>query len=139
MVQNAYVKFVSGSTVTSMSLNEVKEQLVKYQEQTSLTGKQLDWDYKDSAFPYSIEDKPEAEGKWFYMKAQDPKYKHIVFGIGKEQIDEQETHYIQVALPEGSTYGDKGKANEFCKYLARQLKAELHLFNGRIMYFNPRK
>jgi len=51
----------------------------------------------------------------------------------------EKENYIQVTLTPESTHGDKGKANEFCKYLAKQYKAELHLFNGRVMYYNPRK
>ena len=37
------------------------------------------------------------------------------------------------------TYGDKGKATEYAKFVAKNLQGELHLFNGRIMYFNKRK
>jgi len=66
-----------------------------------------------------------------------------MFGVGKEELEEngekKEQHYIQVVLPEDSTHGDKGKANEFCKYLAKEYKGELHLFNDRIMYYYPRK
>ncbi|EIJ81661.1 hypothetical protein PB1_01930 [Bacillus methanolicus PB1] len=50
-----------------------------------------------------------------------------------------EQTYIQITLPESSTFGDKGKANEFCKLFAKKLQGELHLFNGRIMYYYPRK
>jgi hypothetical protein len=139
MSQSAYINFVEGSAVTSMSLDELKQQLLHYREQTALTGKQLDWDYADAAFPYTIETKPEGEGKWFYLKGKNNLYKYIVFGVGSKKVDDEEKHFIQVVLPDDSTHGDKAKANEFCKYLGRHLKAELHLFNGRIMYLNPRK
>lgn len=140
MSQSAYIKLVEGSAVSSMTLDELKNLLLKYKEQLALTGQQLDWEYGDKGFPYTIETKPEGEGKWFYLKANNGYYRYIVMGVGSEEITEgQPRHYIQVVLPEGATHGDKSKANEFCKHLARSLKAELHLFNGRTMYFNPRK
>jgi hypothetical protein len=139
MAQSAYIKFVDGSAVSSLSLEELKSQLVHYQGQLALTGKQLGWEYDDAGFPYTIETKPEAEGKWFYLKATDPLYKYIVIGIGSESAGETERNYVQIVLPDEATHGDKAKANEFCKYLARLWKAELHLFNGRVMFYNPRK
>jgi hypothetical protein len=137
--QSAFIKFVEGSAVSALSLDELKEWLLRYKEQTERTGKQLDWNYSEAAFPYTIEQKPESEDKWFYLKGKNNLYKYILFGVGSDKKDEQETHYVQIVLPDESTHGDKAKGNELCKYLARHLKAELHLFNGRIMYFNPRK
>ncbi|GIQ68289.1 DUF1885 family protein [Xylanibacillus composti] len=155
MAQSAYLYFVEGSEVASMTLDELKARLNRYVEQTSITGKQLGWDYADAAFPYTIETKPEAGDQWFYLKGKTPLYHHIIFGIGSKQKDgaadaatdgegeeagaASEVHYIQIVLPDGSTHGDKAKANELVKYLGKHLKAETHLFNGRIMYFNPRK
>ncbi len=155
MAQSAYLYFVDGSEVDSMTLEELKARLNRYVEQTSVTGSQLGWDYADAAFPYTIETKPEAEDKWFYLKGKTPLYNHIIFGIGSREPEEavdneaaddnaeaeesKQVHYIQVVLPDGSTHGDKAKANEFVKYLGKHLKTETHLFNGRIMYFNPRK
>lgn len=140
MGQSAYIKFVEGSEVEALSLSEVKEQLHIYQDQTAKTGQQLGWDYVNNAFPYTITTKPEAEGKWFYLKGNNDLYKYIVIGTGQETDHEGNvTHYIQVVLPENCTHGDKNKGNELCKFIARRLKAELQLFNGRIMYFNPRK
>jgi len=139
MSQSAFIKFVEGSTVPSMDLEELQEQLSHYREQLELTGKQLGWDYGDAGFPYTIETKPEAEGKWFYLKGKNISYKHIVLGVGTETSGEVERHYVQAVLPDDATFGDKSKANEFVKHLGKQFKAELHLFNGRIMYFNPRK
>lgn len=141
---SAYIKFVKGSTTDQVTLEEIKEKFQQYTEQTAKTGKQLGWEYADAAFPYTIEEKPEGEGKWFYLKGKDPKlYRYIVIGVGSEtiEVDEetQEQHYIQIVLPDGATHGDKGKANEYCKYFGKEFKAELHLFNGRVMYFNPRK
>lgn len=139
MGQSAYIKLVEGSTVSAMTLEDIKQELVVYQKQTSNTGQQLDWDYSGAAFPYTVETKPEGEDKWFYLKGKDHLYKYIVIGVGTEMVEETERHYIQIVLPDDSTHGDKSKGNELCKYLAKKLLAELHLFNGRIMYFNPRK
>jgi hypothetical protein len=137
--QSAYIKFVEGSAVSSMTLDELQEQLLKYKEQLVLTGQQLGWDYDGAGFPYTIETKPEGEGKWFYLKGKDDGYKYIVMGIGSDKDGETERSYVQAVLPNDATHGDKSKANELCKHLGKQLKAELHLFNGRVMYFNPRK
>lgn len=139
LAQSAYIYFVEGSAVSSLTLDELKGHLERYKEQTALTGKQLGWDYAGAAFPYTIETKTEGQGQWFYLKGTNPLYKYILFGVGSKTVEDREKHYVQVTLPDDATHGDKGKANELCKYLARHLKAELHLFNGRIMYFNPRK
>jgi hypothetical protein len=137
--QSAYIKFVEGSAVSSMTLDELQEQLLKYKAQLALTGQQLGWDYDGAGFPYTIETKPEGEGKWFYLKGKDDGYKYIVMGIGSDLDGDTEQSYVQAVLPNDATHGDKSKANELCKHLGKQFKAELHLFNGRIMYFNPRK
>jgi hypothetical protein len=139
MSQNAYIKLVAGSSVPSLSLDELKEKLHLYREQLSLTAKQLGWEYDDAGFPYTIETKPEGENKWFYLKGTNPLYKYMVMGVGSSTENDEERHFVQVVLPNDATHGDKSKGNEFCKHLGKQLKAELHLFNGRIMYFNPRK
>lgn len=140
MGKSAYIKFVEGSTEQQVTINGVKEKLNHYIEMTKKTGEQLDWDYNDVAFPYTIHEKPEAQGQWFYLKGNNPKlYQYIMIGVGSRPAGDQEEHYIQITLTDTSTAGDKGKANEFCKYLAKNYKAELHLFNGRILYFNPRK
>ena len=139
MSQSAYIKFVTGSAVTAVSLDELKEKLTYYKNQVEKTGQQLGWEYAEAAFPYSFEQKAEAEGKWFYLKGQDQLYKYILFGVNVPAEGSEEQGYIQVTLPDDSTHGDKAKGNEFCKFLARTYKAELHLFNGRVIYYNPRK
>jgi hypothetical protein len=139
MSQSAYIKLVVGSERSSITLDEVKELLYTYTEQTSKTGEQLDWSYAEAAFPYTLEAKPGSEDQWFYLKGIHPSYKYLIFGVGTESREDQEVPYIQLVLPDNCTHGDKSKGNELCKYLGRKLKAELHLFNGRIMYFNPRK
>jgi len=139
MAQSAYIKLVEGSAVSSLSLDELRQQLEHYREQLAKTGTQLGWEYDDAGFPYTIETKPEAEGKWFYLKGINPLYKYIVMGVGTETVDGTSRSYIQMVLPDDSTHGDKSKGNEFSKYLGKLWKAETHLFNGRVMYFNPRK
>jgi hypothetical protein len=137
--QSAYIRFVDGSAVGSMTLMDVQERLLHYRDQTALTGRQLDWEYADAAFPYTVETKPGEEELWFYLKGKEPQYKYILFGVGSEAQADKEVHYIQIVLPAEATHGDKAKANEFCKYLAKHLLAELQMFNGRTIYYNPRK
>jgi hypothetical protein len=144
MSSNAYIKLVASSTKHSITTEELKELFNYYKENTMKTGNQLNWEYSDAAFPYEIKEEPSANGKWFYLYSTHDRYKAILVGIDEENIESEDgtvktQPYIQVTLPEISTYGDKGKANEFCRFLAGKLQAELHLFNGRIMYFNPRK
>jgi hypothetical protein len=139
MSQSAYIRFVPGSAVSTLTLDELKEQLLHYKEQLSKTATQLDWEYDDAGFPYTIESKPEGEGKWFYLKGTNSLYNYLLLGVGTSGEGEEARFYVQVTLSDGATHGDKAKANEFCKYMARQWKAELQMFNGRTMYFNPRK
>lgn len=139
MAQSAYISLVQGSAIQEVSLDDVKEQLREYREQAELTGRQLGWDYADAAFPYEVQQKPEGENQWFYLKGKAPKYRYIVFGTGKRENGDSTVPYIQVVLPDGSTHGDKGKANELCKWIGKRLKAEVKLFNGRTIYYNPRK
>lgn len=139
MSQSAFIRFVEGSAVPLLSLEDLKQKLLHYKEQTAMTGQQLDWDYAEAAFPYTIETKDGSGNEWFYLKGKHPLYKYIIFGVGSKIEDDKERNYIQVVLPDDCTHGDKAKGNELCKYIARDLKAELQLFNGRIMYFNPRK
>lgn len=139
MSQSAYISLVQASKLDTIDLDGVKDQLRDYQEQMTLTGRQLGWDYVEAAFPYVIEQKPEAEGQWFYLKGTQPLYKYIVIGTGSREVDGDSIPYIQVVLPEGATHGDKAKANELCKWIGKRLHAEVKLFNGRIFYFYPRK
>ncbi|MGC4375487.1 DUF1885 family protein [Fictibacillus sp. Mic-4] len=143
MANNAYIKLVPASAKQSITLQEVKDLLLYYKDITSKTGDQLAWKYEEASFPYTIEEKREANSRWFYLKGTDPRqYKYIMIGIDEEASEEnseEQTMYIQVTVPDGATHGDKGKANEFCKFLAKKLSAELHLFNGRIMYYYKRK
>lgn len=145
MVANsAYIKLVPASAKENVTTDELKELFYYYKDITSKTGKQLDWKYENSAFPYEIKEKEEAKGVWFYLQSHQDRYHAILLGIDHETVldengIEKKQNYIQVTLPESATFGDKGKANEFCKFLAKKLQAELHLFNGRIMYYYQRK
>ncbi len=136
---NAYIKLVSESTTQIITLEEVKQLFDYYKNITSKTGAQLNWEYSDHAFPYDIS---EFKEDYFLLTSQDSRYNTIIVGVGKETDDnteEQQQYFIQVSLPSQSTHGDKGKANEFCKFVAKKLEGELHLFNGRIMYYYKRK
>ncbi|WLR52166.1 DUF1885 family protein [Bacillus tianshenii] len=141
MAGSAYIKLVPGSKQQEITLEEVKDLFYYYKDITSKTGKQLSWKYDGAAFPYEMKQKPEAKGQWFYLKGIEDRYEYILVGVGTEETtgEEPPLSYIQVALPDESTHGDKGKANEFCKFLAKKLEGELHLFNDRVMYYYKRK
>ncbi|PWW19820.1 uncharacterized protein DUF1885 [Cytobacillus oceanisediminis] len=144
MAANAFIKLVPSSAKESITTEDLKELFLYFKNITGKTGDQIKWEYDDAAFPYEIKEKPEGKGSWFYLLSNHDRYNAIILGVDKEMIreedgSEQEQTYIQVTLPENATFGDKGKANEFCKFLAKKLQGELHLFNGRIMYFYPRK
>ncbi|WP_017753566.1 DUF1885 family protein [Calidifontibacillus oryziterrae] len=144
MPSTAYIKLVPASNKQEVSLADLKNLFHYYKEITSKTGQQLEWEYEDCAFPYEIKEKYDVNGEWFYLKGTKDRYHYILLGVGSEQIIEEDgqiktQNFIQVALPEGATHGDKGKANEFCKFIARKLNGELHLFNGRIMYLYDKK
>ncbi|MED4203376.1 DUF1885 family protein [Neobacillus mesonae] len=144
MAENAFIKLVPSSAKQTISTDEVKELFHYYKNITTKTGDQLDWQFENAAFPYEMKETEDSEGKWFYLHSNQERYNVILLGIDTEIVrgedgSENEQAYIQVTLPDQSTFGDKGKANEFCKFLAKKLQGELHLFNGRIMYFYPRK
>jgi hypothetical protein len=143
--KNAFIKLVPASVKQEITLEEVQELLTYYKNITAKTGEQLSWGYSEAAFPYTIEsneDMKNTNRDWFYLKGTDSrKHKYILIGVGYENnIGEEKSQcYIQLTLTDISTHGDKGKANEYCKFLATKLKGELHLFNGRVMYYYPKK
>lgn len=144
MAVNAFIKLVPSSAKQTITIDEVKELFYYYKNITSKTGDQVSWQFGESAFPYDIKETEDGKGKWFYLQANLERYYAILIGVDTESVQNddgviREQTYIQVTLPEQSTYGDKGKANEFCKFLAKKLQGELHLFNERIMYYYPRK
>lgn len=144
MSNHAYIKLVKKSEKQTLTVEELKGYFNYYKERTKKLGEQLNYGYTDAAFPYEIAETPEGKGTWFYLNGTDrDNYRTIVLGVDEEEIENTDGEktkqtYIQVVLPEGCTHGDKGKANEFCKFLATELKAELHLFNGRVMYYYKR-
>ena len=139
--KSAYLKLKESSTKQQISLNEVKEMIKMYIERTTKTGEQLGWEYGEAAFPYAIEEKEEGNTKYLYLKAKNEMYNYLIVGVGKEEADGAAQDYIQIVLPDEDyrTPGDQNKAGELAKYMGKYLKAELHLFNGRIIYNNPRK
>lgn len=138
MSKSAYIKLVSGSKQETIHLDDVKKLLDTYCEMTSLTGKQLGWSYEAAAFPYEISIQEQDGTSYLLLKGKNPNlYNYLI--IGTSQEEESGIHYIQIVLPQNATHGDLAKGNEFSKFFAKQLKGELHLFNGRIMYYNNRK
>jgi len=132
----AKIKLVAGAKQNTISLNEVKDLLNRYIDWKKRTSELVSFQAgKSSYFPYEIKEKPEAEGKWFYLKGDGVDYRFINFGVG---VDDG-ISFIEIALPDNYTHGDLAKGNEFAKYFGELLKAEVHLFNERVMYFNPRK
>jgi Domain of unknown function (DUF1885). len=141
MSQSAFIKLVQGSAASSVTVEDIKASLRHYREQTELTGRQLGWNYAEVAFPYTFESRAGEEDRWFYLKGNNPKYRFILFGTASppEEAGAEEPSCIQVVLPAEATHGDKSKANEYCKWIGKQLQAEVKLFNGRTIYYNPRK
>ncbi len=139
--KSAYIKLVKGSTQQDITLDQVKSLLNTYVKVAEKTGEQLDWKFNESSFPYTMDEKIEEENKYLYLKGKNELYNYLIIGNGSEEVDNETVSYIQIVLPdeEYRTPGDQSKGTEFAKYLAQHLKAELHLFNDRVMYFNPRK
>jgi hypothetical protein len=111
-----------------ISLEDVISTLQYYQEITAKTGVQLNWDYSRYAFPYVIEIKENNGDKYLLLKGQLDRYYAILIGVNASI----ENPYIQITLPNRSTFADKGKANEFAKFLAKKFNGKLTLFNGKM-------
>ena len=77
MSQSAYIQLVKGSAASSVTLEDVMNVLEQYREQTSATGQQLDWNYAEMAFPYTIEQRSDQGASWLHLKGNHPDYKHI--------------------------------------------------------------
>ncbi|WP_017727133.1 DUF1885 family protein [Halalkalibacterium ligniniphilum] len=124
-----------------MTVELVKSQLERYQHMTIKTGNQLDWEYKEAAFPYKIVPLEGQENDAFYLKGMNPLYRYIVFAIENEATQNENEEIItsksiiHVYLVDSSTHGDKGKAIEFCKFLGKQFKGAVHLYNGRVLRY----
>lgn len=136
MSKSAYIKLVPGSKQTEITLDEVQKLLETYQEMMRSTGQQLGWDYQDAAFPYQLTKREEADATYLFLKGKDPNlYYYLLLGVAQHD----DTHQIQLVLPDRATHGDQAKANELSRFLAKQLQAELQMLNGRTMYFNKRR
>lgn len=130
-MQDAFIKLVPNSKQQSISLDDVKQLFHYYKTITAQTGQQLGFSYSNTAFPYEMVD---TSNTTLYLKSNHEHYHSIYVGIGIEN----EQSFVQITLPSTATFGDKGKANEFCRFLAKKLEGELQLFNGRTMYFYKR-
>ncbi|WP_297991354.1 DUF1885 family protein [Anoxybacillus sp.] len=126
MGYTATIELVPASKWETVTLEQCKQLLEQFRDIARKTGEQLGWGYEQSAFPYDIvinEDRIILVGK-------DARYYMI-----ECRIHDRAVEFI---LPKQATHGDKGKANELCKFFAKQMAGKLHLFNGRIMYYYKR-
>jgi hypothetical protein len=116
-----------------IELQDVQNTLEYYREMTRNTGKQLDWDYEAAAFPYTMEEKETEDGTTYLLLTgrDSQQNNHMVIGVGQQEDNQK--YYVQVVLPEDATHHDVAKGNEYAKFIAKQLKGELQLFNGRLM------
>ncbi|MBS2968807.1 DUF1885 family protein [Metabacillus sp. KIGAM252] len=113
-----------------LSLKTIYEYIDYYKNITAKTGEQLGWEYSETAFPYETF---EENDRLLILRSEQPGFNHIYIGI--IQLEDGGATTVQVYLPASSGHGDKGKANELCKFLAKKMKAELHLFNGKVMRY----
>ncbi|MBE2939849.1 DUF1885 family protein [Anoxybacillus flavithermus] len=126
MAYTATIELVPASTWETVTLEQCKQLLEQFRDIARKTGEQLGWDYEQYAFPYDIvinEDRIILVGK-------DARYHMIECHIHERAVE--------FALPKQATHGDKGKANELCKFFAKRMAGKLHLFNGRVMYYYKR-
>ena len=142
MGRSAYIKLVEGSTQQDITLDQIKALLKMFSDRSAKSGEQLQWgEYDESAFPYTIEERDEDGTKYLFLKGMEYLYNYLIIGKDSETVDGVTRNYIQVVLPneDNITPGDSSKGTILVKYLGKYLKAETHLFNGRIIYNNPRK
>ena len=144
MTLSTTIKLKDGSLKTDITIDDIKELINEYKQSLSHTSKQLDWDYRKSAFPYILKETEEGKKKWFYLFSEEKGYHILGIGVDYEYIKtneevKQKIPYIQISLSKHSTTGDKSKAKEFAKFLSKKLKGELHLFNGRVIHNNLKK
>ncbi|MEE6452097.1 DUF1885 family protein [Gottfriedia acidiceleris] len=131
MVQQATIQLVDKSKYQEANLELINNLINDYIQSSTKIGQQLDWNYERVSFPYTISNKKLDDQDALYLQSNDSRYKHFVVSI-------QDDKNIVITLLPNSTYGDKGKANELCRYLAQKIEAKLELFNNRIMYFYKR-
>ncbi|MGZ0085084.1 DUF1885 family protein [Caldibacillus thermoamylovorans] len=119
------LKLKAGQTV---ALDEVKQLLERYRAALGKTGEQLSWAYEQAAFPYTVHEREEV----LYLQGDGRLYRGMTVSVRTAG----EQCFIDIALPPGATHGDKGKANEFGRWLAKTLGGEWRLFSGRTMVFD---
>lgn len=132
MASHAFIKLVGGSIQQHITVDEVENLFHYYKEITNKTGQQLNFAYESSAFPYECR---QTDG-YLSLTSDERGYAKMYVGIG--EAGDEHPSFLQITLPSDSKYGDRNKANEFSKFLAKKLKGELTLFNGRKMYFYKR-
>lgn len=135
MSEVAWIKLVPESSLTEISLEDLKGLLSYYYDITTKTGDQLGWTYGDHAFPYTVKEQKQTDDTYLLLQAMEG---DILYNAIYMDITEENT-VIRITLTEHATHGDKGKANELLRFMAKKWAGELHLFNGRIMYYYNRK
>ncbi|WP_243290855.1 DUF1885 family protein [Bacillus sp. FJAT-47783] len=128
MRDEAKITLVEKSVQQTITLQDVEQLLTYYKEITAKTGEQLNWGYGEYAFPYKLQ---LIDHKYYILASNQKDYSKMYFGVEND-------HTIVCILPPRATYGDKGKAVELCKFIAKKLAGRLQLFNGRTMYFYKR-
>ena len=138
MDNRAWIRLVENSTQTEVSLEDVKERLERYVDMASRTGRQLGWSYEEAAFPYTMEERTENGNSWLILKGKDPKmYRGLVIGVKQEPAEKGGHHTIQILIPPGATHGDKSKANEFCRYLAKAFQGSFACLTAGLCICTP--
>ncbi|MDF2945812.1 MAG: hypothetical protein K0S51_491 [Bacillales bacterium] len=143
MSKSAFI-FINNENSTNSkidNLQDVKNLLKEYIDVNKLTGKQLDWDYEKSSFPYMIKDNELGES-WFYLYSDKPGYKMIIVGIAEKETEiivgnepqKELSKVIQFVTNDNSTQGDVTKAIELVKFIGKKLKTQVEFSNGRIMF-----
>ncbi|MCD7033958.1 DUF1885 family protein [Metabacillus sp. GX 13764] len=124
MLSYSAVKLSDTSVISKIRIEEAVSCLEYYREQTGKTGDQLQWHYRAAAFPYEME----INANTIELRSSERGYSRIVLGI-----DEKNDSLLHIILPNDAAFADKGKANELAKFFAKTWKAEIILFNGRVI------
>lgn len=126
MAHTATIELVPASTWETVTLEQCKQLLEQFRDIARKTGEQLGWDYEQYAFPYDIV----INEDHIILVGKDARYYMIECRMRDRAVE--------FVLPKQATHGDKGKANELCKFFAKRMAGKLHLFNGRVMYYYKR-
>ncbi|MDF2606933.1 MAG: hypothetical protein K0S34_1128 [Bacillales bacterium] len=140
MSKSAFI-FINNIEIPVDDLQDVKNLLKSYIDVTMLTGKQLDWSYEKTSFPYEIKDNDLNEN-WFYLFSDKPGYKMIIVGLTEKETEVIVDHkpqitsskVIQFVINDQSTQGDATKLIELVKFFGKKLKTHVEFSNGRIMF-----